>query len=304
MRAPRSTPAPIPGPFPGPIPGPIAGPFPGPIPGPLAALALAFALACALVCAPAPARSQAPPLTEVDVELLLAVDVSRSMTPAELEIQRRGYAAALGSDPVYAAIAQGLIGRVALAYVEWAGAASQTVIVPWTLIETRADAQAVAERLSARFTTGMRRTSISGLLTYGAEAFDLNEFNGLRKVIDVSGDGPNNMGAPVTAARDAALARGITINGLPLMTRDALSARWGIPDLDIYYARCVIGGPGAFVIPVTSWDQFAAAVRRKLVLEIAGRAAAPAATLARVASYDCQIGEKIWQRNNSDFLIP
>ncbi|MBW4707962.1 DUF1194 domain-containing protein [Roseobacter sp. YSTF-M11] len=246
---------------------------------------------------------------EVDVELFLAVDVSRSMSPAELEIQRRGYAEALTSPQVMAAIENGLLGRVALTYVEWAGEYSHRVVVPWTLLQTPQDASAIARKITARFDEGLRRTSISGALHYAAGDFDGNGFTGLRRVIDVSGDGPNNQGRPVERARDAALDKGFVINGLPLMTQDQLSEIWGIPDLDEYYRRCVIGGPGAFVIPVLAWDQFAAAVKRKLVLEIAQTPAPIVPVHVPVQfqpdiPYDCLIGEKMWEQNRAYFDIP
>ncbi|TNF62980.1 MAG: DUF1194 domain-containing protein [Rhodobacteraceae bacterium] len=242
---------------------------------------------------------------EVDVELFLAVDVSRSMTPAELEIQRRGYAEALASRDVMGAIRGGLIGRIAVTYVEWAGENAQRVVVPWTLIETPDQAQDVAGRITAQFTQGMRRTSISGVLAYAAHSIETNEFNGLRRVIDVSGDGPNNQGQPVIEARDRVLALGITINGLPLMTEDGISRMFGIEDLDAYYRACVIGGPGAFLIPVHDWAQFAEAVRRKLVLEIAGQPPRLWQVQMRApAAYDCLIGEKLWERNRRYFDMP
>lgn len=242
---------------------------------------------------------------EVDVELVLAVDVSRSMSLQELEIQRRGYAKALSSPEVISAIQQGLLGRIAVTYVEWAGAYSQRVIVPWTLIATKDSAQRVARQIAATKDPGLRRTSIANGLTYAAAQFDDNGFAGLRRVIDVSGDGPNNQGPPVLPARDAVLAQGITINGLPLMTTDALSAMWGIPDLDDYYLNCVIGGLGAFVLPVLSWDQFAPAVKRKLILEIAqGEVRAMPVQYNKPAPYDCLIGEKMWNQNRAFFDIP
>lgn len=242
---------------------------------------------------------------EVDVELFLAVDVSRSMSPAELEIQRRGYAEAIASAEVLDAIQNGLLGRIAVTYVEWAGEYSQRVIVPWTLLSTPEHARAVAHQITARFDTGLRRTSISGALHYAAADFEGNGFHGLRRVIDVSGDGPNNQGHPVEGARDAALKAGFIINGLPLMTTDALSEIWGIPDLDIYYQNCVIGGPGAFVIPVLDWDQFAGAVKRKLVLEIAGLPARiQPVQYTPPAEYDCLVGEKMWEQNRAYFDIP
>jgi len=250
---------------------------------------------------------------EVDVELLLLVDVSRSMTPRELEIQRRGYAEALRSGAVYRAIRAGLLQRVALAYVEWAGVHGQRAIVPWRLVESQADLDAVAAALTADFTGAMRRTSIASALLYGRDSLAENRYLGLRRVIDVSGDGPNNAGPPVLEARAQVLAAGITVNGLPLMTREGLGGQWHLDDLDVYYRECVIGGPGAFVIPVLDWADFADAVRRKLVLELAGpgldigpatlAAPDPIPVQAR-APYDCLIGEKIWERNRRDWMQP
>jgi len=242
----------------------------------------------------------------MDLELFLAVDVSRSMSPAELEIQRRGYASALSSPDVIDAISGGLLGRIALTYVEWAGDGSQQIIVPWTEVSTRDEAKAVAEQITAIPTSSLRRTSISGALDYAAGAFEDNGYLGLRRVIDISGDGPNNQGRPVLEAREATLAQGIVINGLPLMTKDALSALWGIDDLDVYYQRCVIGGPGAFVIPVRDWAQFADAVRRKLVQEIATVSpfAEQVIKVQAAPPYDCMIGEKMWRKNRRYFEIP
>tara|TARA_R110000751_G_scaffold307890_1_gene433842 strand:- start:43961 stop:44806 length:846 start_codon:yes stop_codon:yes gene_type:complete len=245
---------------------------------------------------------------EVDVELVLAVDVSRSMTPNELEIQRRGYAEAIVSDPVINAIRQGLLGQIAITYVEWAGTLSQNIIIDWTLISNRSEAEAFAARLTAQFENSMRRTSISGAMDFSSRLFEDNTYISNRQVIDISGDGPNNNGRPVLAARADTLARGIIINGLPLMTREGMGSQWHLEDLDVYYRHCVIGGPGSFVIPVREWAQFPAAVRQKLVLELAGREQAPQKAAhqkafrardlvlktAMQADYDCMIGEKIW----------
>lgn len=268
-------------------------------------------LAATLALAPAaPAMAQVEPYdpnsVEVDVELLLLVDVSRSMTPNELEIQRRGYAEALVSPEVLKAINGGLIGHVAIAYVEWAGATSQRVVQDWAVIRTYEDARAFADAVAMNSTGGMRRTSISSALTVGADYFRGNGFTGLRRVIDVSGDGPNNDGRPVLAARDQVVAQGITINGLPLMTREGMGGMWTIENLDGYYRDCVVGGPGAFVVPVLDWSEFAAAVRKKLILEIAGdlpETPAPPFALPDAhraipaqATTDCLIGEKIWER--------
>ena len=247
-------------------------------------------------CAAALATPAAADGIEVDLELVLLVDVSRSMTPRELEIQRRGYATALDSDHVHAAVQSGLLQRVAVSYVEWAG--TQEVIVDWRLLETREDLGAFAGALVNDFHPGLRRTSISEALVFGTETIEANVYEGLRKVIDVSGDGPNNQGRPVTDARDAALASGIVINGLPLMTREGMGSQWHLEDLDVYYEACVTGGPGSFVIPVLDWDDFAEAVRRKLVLEIASPPrpdeAIPVQYLAP-DPHDCMVGERMWQ---------
>ncbi|WP_062011582.1 DUF1194 domain-containing protein [Aureimonas sp. AU4] len=250
-----------------------------------------------------PARAEEMP---VDVELVLAVDVSWSMDRAEQEIQRAGYVAALRSPEVQKAILEGGYGRIAVAYVEWAGDLTQTVVVPWTLIDSKESAEAFAYRLSVEEPDRERRTSISAAIDFVVPMFDGNGFAGMRRVIDISGDGPNNQGRPVVAARSAAAERGITINGLPLMTSgegDPMG-RWGsIDNLDRYYADCVIGGPGAFVIPVNAWSQFPEAVRRKLVLELASlwpeRRSAETMDIVRIAApgaSDCMIGESMWQR--------
>ncbi|MEM9999462.1 MAG: DUF1194 domain-containing protein [Pseudomonadota bacterium] len=244
---------------------------------------------------------------EVDAELVLAVDVSRSMSLAELEIQRRGYAEAIVSDDVIAAIADGLLGRVAVQYVEWAGAYNQRIVVDWTLITGRADALAFADQLLKESAPAMSRTSISGGINFAVNSIDTNTYDGRRRIIDMSGDGPNNQGPHVIRARDEAIANGIVINGLPLMTSDGDYSQFDIERLDLYYRDCVIGGPGAFLIPVLSWEEFPEAVRRKLVLELAGSPlpSVPAPVIPAsgsildipTAQQDCQIGEKMWERN-------
>lgn len=242
---------------------------------------------------------------EVDVELALMVDVSRSMGPSELELQRRGYAEAIASDEVVNAILNGFTGRIALTYVEWAGSDSNRVIVPWTLIDSREAALDFSEKLTDNFPFGMRRTSITGAIRFAMEDMNANTFEGLRRVIDISGDGPNNQGGPVERARDQAIEEGFVINGLPLMTTDG-NSYWSIADLDLYYEVCVIGGPGAFVIPVREWQEFPLAVRRKIVLELVGPPEViPAARSGkRTDGYDCFIGEKMreeWERSYNEF---
>jgi hypothetical protein len=192
-------------------------------------------------------------------------------------------------------------GRIAVTYIEWAGSTTQHIVVPWTAIATRSDAESFARQLSAKPPNSARRTSISGALEFGGDLFAESGFQGMKRVIDISGDGPNNQGSPVTGARDALIAQGITINGLPLMTNGGLASAYDVEDLDLYYQDCVIGGPGAFMIPVNDWSQFPEAVRRKLVLELAGgstggEAAHPPVRLAQAAPvYDCMIGEKMWR---------
>lgn len=241
----------------------------------------------------------------VDIELVLAVDVSLSMSPMELDIQRRGYAAALTHERVLQAIADGVHGKIAVTYFEWAGSTSHTVVVPWTIIASRTDAEAVAAKLSAQPPSSARRTSVSAALEFGSDLFAESPFRGMKRVIDISGDGPNNQGGPVTEARDAAVKQGIVINGLPLMTSGGFTGSYDIGNLDRYYSDCVIGGPGSFMIPVNDWSQFPEAIRRKLVLELAGPLspawlAEDGGTLPVVkaqanAPYDCMVGEKMWR---------
>lgn len=260
--------------------------------------------ACALLASFCGVQTRAE--TDVDIELFLAVDVSRSMSPRELEIQRRGYAEALTHPDVIMAIQGGWIGQTAITYVEWAGAGSQRVVVDWTLVNDAASATAFAAKLTAHFVDSMRRTSISSVLDYASASFEGNGFRGTRRVIDVSGDGPNNSGRPVHHARDETVARGIIINGLPLMTREGMGSRWHLEELDRYYSDCVIGGPGAFVIPVLEWQHFPEAVRRKLVLELASSfmsvpSVRPSLRQAQDGSVDCLIGEKIWDSIMDDY---
>jgi hypothetical protein len=235
----------------------------------------------------------------VDVELILAVDVSLSMSPDELGIQRDGYAAALVHEDVLNAIADGAHGKIAVTYVEWAGDFMQQVVVPWTVIATRADAEAFVAKLTASPPNSARRTSVSGALLFSRDLFAESRFAGMKRVVDISGDGPNNQGPPVVATRDELVKMGITINGLPLMTNGGMTSSYDLQDLDTYYAQCVIGGPGAFMVPVNDWSAFPEAVRRKLVLELAGWPAKPdngppVMLAASEPGYDCMVGEKMW----------
>ncbi len=233
--------------------------------------------------------------TAVDLELIVAVDVSGSMDEEEHVLQRQGFVAAFRHPEVINTIMSGFIGRVAVTYVEWAGPVSQVVTVPWRIIDGKDSAGAFADILADEPIAFIRGTSISGGIEFAAGLFTDNGIEGTRRVIDVSGDGANNMGEPVEAARDRALARGIVINGLPLLLKPRLYFWTGGAGLDDYYRDCVIGGPGSFVIPVTIESHLARAIRRKLLLEIAGPRAhlhyadAPAPR----TKVDCFIGEMI-----------
>lgn len=244
----------------------------------------------------------APDGLAVDVELVLAVDISYSMDLDELALQRDGYVAALTSPEFINALMAGMHGKVALTYVEWAGAVDQRVVVPWRLIDGRASAEAVAADIARAPLRRSYRTSISGALTFSAGLFEGSGYRGLRRVIDVSGDGTNNQGQIVTHARDDVLAKGITINGLPIMLKRPNAATMDIENLDIYYEDCVIGGPGAFVVPVRERDKFTEAIRTKLVLEIARLAPAARVMPAAASSprVSCTIGEKMWQQRWGD----
>jgi len=231
----------------------------------------------------------------VDLELVLAVDVSRSMDLDEQELQRQGYLEAITAPEVIQAIHAGAYGRIALTYVEWAGPAHQQVVVPWRLIEDRASAEAFAAELAEAPLTRERWTSISAGLRFAAGLFAESPYRGLRRVIDVSGDGANNTGPPVEPVRDWVLAQDIVINGLPIMLKEANPGFGSIKELDIYYEDCVIGGPGSFAIPVREREQFVPAIRQKLALEVAGRqpAVLPAASPIREKRIDCLIGERL-----------
>lgn len=235
---------------------------------------------------------------EVDLELILAADVSQSVDTHEAILQRRGYVGALRDPMVLRAIQQGRLGRIAVTYVEWAGYGQQNVTVPWTVIETAAEAERFASRLETRRILTGFGTSISSLLDAAVAIFEDNPWRGERRVIDISGDGPNNLGTATLAPRQRLVAAGVTINAVPIQTDGAK-----LPDLDVYFAECVIGGPGAFVVLAHGFAAFADAVRRKLLLEIAGVSPEPALRRVQFLRYDggarpvyapaCDIGERL-----------
>jgi hypothetical protein len=195
------------------------------------------------------------------------------------------------------ALKAGMHGRIALTYFEWAGSHHQQIIVPWRLIDGPESADAVAAEIGKAHLRRAQRTSISGALLYAMALFDNSGYQGLRRVVDVSGDGVNNHGTIVTLARDELLAKGITINGLPIMFKRPSYSTMDIENLDVYYEDCVIGGAGAFVVPIKNRDQFKEAIRTKLVLEVAGRQpdARVIPASASAPRISCIIGEKIWR---------
>jgi hypothetical protein len=256
-------------------------------------------LAGAVSLAFSPASASADDV-DVDLELVLAVDVSRSMDATEQRLQKDGYIEALQHPEVLAAIREGFLGRIAVTYVEWAGPGSHAIVAPWTVIDGKESAEAFVGTVSTAPPSYLHGTSISSALLFSSGLFEENGFRSTRQVIDVSGDGPNNMGYPVLDARELVLSRGITINGLPIMLHADFAGGYSIPNLDVYYEDCVIGGPGAFLITVESMDRIAQAIRRKLVQEIAGRmpeiVPAVAGFGAPERRIDCLIGEKLRRR--------
>jgi hypothetical protein len=230
-------------------------------------------LAALVGAACGPARAADLP---VDLELVLAVDVSGSVDAEEARQQREGYVAAIADPAVIDAIGSNFHRRIAVAYLEWASGDYQHLVLDWTLIDGAATAAAFASLLAAAPRRSARWTSISAAIDASVPLFDGNGYAGDRRVIDVSGDGPNNRGRPVTAARDEAVAKGIVINGLPILNDRPQPFDLPTPmamALDRYYADQVIGGPGSFVLPAQDFADFRTAILNKLIREIAGGAA-------------------------------
>src|SRR5437016_5439656 len=237
-----------------------------------------------------------PGAIPVDTELVLAVDVSYSMDPEEQQLQREGYITGLTSREFMQALRGGMHGKVAVTYFEWAGPGDHKIIVPWRLVDGPEAADAVANEIARAPYRRASRTSIASALQFAKPLFDASGYHGIRRVIDVSGDGANNSGPLLVPVRDQVVASGITINGLPIMLKRPNTFTMDIDNLDIYYEDCVIGGPGAFVIAIQERAQFKEAIRTKLVLEIAGRTPehriVPAQ--ARTPRISCTIGEQMW----------
>ncbi len=233
----------------------------------------------------------------VDIELILAVDVSYSMDMDELAVQREGYAQAIVSKEFLQALKSLPNGRISITYFEWAASNDQKIIIPWRLIDGPETAGAISDEILNTPIRRASRTSISGAIYFAMPLFEQDPYHGARRVIDISGDGPNNNGLPITPARDEAVSKGIVINGLPIMVKPPSYATMDIDNLDFYYEDCVIGGPGSFVVSIKDREKFKEAIRAKLLLEVAGRT--PERRIipvdAKEPRVSCLIGEKIWQ---------
>ncbi|WP_419898357.1 DUF1194 domain-containing protein [Roseomonas sp. USHLN139] len=213
----------------------------------------------------APAHAAEP----VDVLLVLAVDVSRSVDEDEARLQREGYRAAMTDPRVVEALRGGALGGIAVAYVEWAGAEYQRQVLPWTRIASQAEAESWSAALAEAPRASLSWTSISGAIDFSLRLLAEAPYEATRRVIDISGDGVNNSGPPVEPLRDQAVAQGVVINGLPILNdRPSFGRRPSLP-LDQYYAESVIGGDGAFLVAAEDFEAFGMAVRRKLIREIA-----------------------------------
>ena len=272
----------------------------------VAALALA-----GLVSLATPVGAQQSSMTRVDLELMLAVDISQSMDYEEHSIQRQGYIDAFRHGDVINALMSGPEGKIAVMYMEWAGDFDPIPTIPWTIIDSKEAAHAFADRLEKEPIYGEQRTSISGALMAARDYIQKNNIASHRQVIDVSGDGANNAGLQVAPVRDIVVKDGIIINGLPIMLNKPKEF-YDIDHLDRYYKDCVIGGIGAFIAPVFDLRHLPATIRKKLVLEIASieiepdmapiqyaeAADAPGLYRAQLRlpaeKTDCTIGEQVW----------
>ncbi|MDA0340802.1 MAG: DUF1194 domain-containing protein [Proteobacteria bacterium] len=283
--------------------------------------AMMGAVMAAVMVVPAQSQTALQPTTEsdapetlidVDLQLVLAVDVSASIDAEEARLQREGYVNALLDPLVIQAIQRGAHGRIALAYIEWSGPLDQRTLVNWRIIDSPATAREFATLLNQAPVHGGRRTSISSAIMHAVPLFRKGGFRAVRKVIDISGDGPNNGGFQVHRTRHNAFDQGITINGLPIHNdRPSPLGIPAVPNIDLYYEDCVIGGPGAFIVVAETLRSFAAAVRRKLILEISGLQPPPSLQAQRrdvgrdvdgiipaqlsLGLTDCTIGEKQYE---------
>jgi len=216
---------------------------------------------------------------QVDLLLVLAADVSRSVDNAKFQLQREGYAAAISDPRVLDAIRSGRNGRVGLTFVEWSGAGSQRVLIDWTTIGDAETARGFGDRLLEAPRSFADRTSISGAIEFAIGQLARAPYEPARRTIDISGDGTNNAGGDVAVARDKAIAQGVTINGLVILSETPLA--WN-PDhtnppggLQNYYRNNVIGGPSAFVLVAENFNSFGQAIVKKMIAEVAQARARP-----------------------------
>src|SRR5829696_6064707 len=237
---------------------------------------IAAAIACMITLAASPLGAPAARAETVDLLLVLAADVSRSIDDEEFNLQRKGYAAAMTDPRVLRAIVGGRHNAIAVTFIEWSGATDQNIVIDWTVVRDEEAAAGVAATILTAPRSFLGRTSISGAIDFAMQRFEAAP-EADKRVIDVSGDGTNNSGRSVTEARDEAIATGVTINGLAIVNNRSTPGYafhtqppGGLPK---YYEENVIGGPGAFLITVEGFETFADAITRKLVAEIA---AAPA----------------------------
>lgn len=264
--------------------------------------------------AAADAGAQAPRPIPVDLALILAVDISPSVDDREGYFQRKGYIDAFRNPKVLQAIRNGRQGRIAVTYVEWSGVSQWRIVAMWQVIGSAADAEELAARLELVPVGRGSGTSITSLFGLASTLFLTAGVTPARRVLDVSGDGPNSAGGILNFARDALVRDGVTINGLPILTDDG--GNFNLPDLDVYYEECVIGGPGSFVIAADGFEAFGEAIQRKLILEMAGDLPAPlraipvqavgpqipGAKINRRYAPDCDIGEKLRYLDNPNIV--
>lgn len=242
----------------------------------LAAAALAFTLTTGVLFGGRAARADEG---QVDLLLVLAADVSRSVDDTEFKLQREGFAAAVVDPRVLRAMTMGRTRRIAVAFVEWASEFEQRVVVDWMVVAGEGDAKALAARIRGAPRSFWGRTSISAAIEYSMDLLARSPFQAERRVIDISGDGTNNSGPDVVAARDAAIAKNVTINGLVILSPEPLPTNpthtHPPGGLKAYYERNVIGGPDAFVLEAENFESFGQSLISKLIKEIAGLAGPP-----------------------------
>ena len=253
------------------------------------------------------------PAENVDIELVLVTDVSYSVDENEARFQREGAIAAFRNAEVVKAIQAGALGRIAVSYIDFASAGQERILVNWQIVHDKASADAFADALVRVPRTLGVQTSISSGIALASRMIETSGFNATEKVIDVSGDGPNNEGPRVDRMRDETVAKGVTINGLPIVTEADKFDVYYLPDLDKYYAGCVIGGPNAFYQVAHGFEDLARAIRRKLILEISDdrssrnpilKVAAVPSSRPTVYEKGCDIGERMRFGGASDVARP